>query len=115
MLYTNKFFIKTTEVKLRWRRTAEINAQVIKGEFISIISLLRIVGIRRSLVSSTVTHRQCLPNSSLNHCKGHFFDVSGKSLWDGCTSTSCKIMFHPQRRSTLKIMSLETKKESIKR
>ena len=35
--------------------------------------LLRIVCIRRSLVSSTATHRQCSPTSSINHCMGHFF------------------------------------------
>ena len=77
--------------------------------------LLRIAWKRRSLVLSTVSHRRCLPTFSLNHCKGHFFGVSGKSLWDGRTSTYCKITSHPQRRSALKIMSLETSHKLSKR
>ena len=50
--------------------------------------LLRTMRIMRSLVSSTATHHICLPTSSINHFKGHFFGVSGKSLWDGRTLPS---------------------------
>ena len=99
MLYTNNVFIKTTEVKLRWRRTAEIIAQVIKGEFISIISLLRIVGIRRSLVSSTVTHRQCLPNSSLNQCKGHFLTSQGSHYGMGARRHPARLCSTPKEEA----------------
>ena len=88
MFYTKRFCIKITKVQLICRRMAGIHAQVIQGTFLSGISLLRIVWIRRSLVYITATHWRCSPTSSLNHCKGHFFEVSDKSLWDGCTSTS---------------------------
>ena len=109
------FCIKTTKVQLRRRRTSEIHAQVIQGTFPSEISMLRIVWIRRSLVSSNATHLRCSPTSSLNHCKGQFFDVSVKSSWDGRTSTSCKIMSYLQRRSALEIMSLETNQKPRRR
>ena len=84
MLHTKMFCINTTKVQLIWRRTTEIHAQVSQGTFPSGISLLGIVWIRRSLVSSTATHRRCSPTSSLNHYKGHFSDILGKSLWDWC-------------------------------
>ena len=115
MFYTKRFCIKTTILKLRWRRTAEIHAQVIQGKFTSGIYLLGIVWIRRILVSLTRKHRQCSPTSSLNHYRGHFFNISGKSLWDGGTLTSCKIVLHLQKRSVLKTMSLETNQKSSKR
>ena len=77
--------------------------------------LLGIMWIRRSLVLSTDKHRRSSPTSSLNHCKGHFFDFSGKSYWDECTLTFWKIMSHLQRRSELKIMSLETNQKPCRR
>ena len=94
MFYTKRFWISTTKVQLRWRITARIQAQVIQGTFLSGISLLRVVGIMKSLVSSTAAHRRCFLTSSLKHCKSNFSDVSGNSLWYYCMSTSCKIMFH---------------------
>ena len=106
MLCIKRFCIKKTEEKLIWRRTSEINAQVIQGTFTFGIYLLTIVWISRSLVSITETHRQCSPTSSLNHYKGHFFYVSGKLLWNGRMLKSCKIMYHLQRKSALKIISL---------
>ena len=115
ILYTKRFCIKTTKFPLRCIRRAEIHTQVIQVTFTSGISLLRIVWIRRSLVSITAICWRCLPTSSLNHCKFHFFYVSEKSLLDGCTSTSCKIIFHFQRRIALKTISLETNQKLSKR
>ena len=106
ILYTKGFCIKTTTMQLLSRIRAEIHAQDIQGKFPSGVFLLRVVWIIRGLVSSTATHRQCLPTSSQNHCGGPLFGVLGKSLCNGHIFTSCKIMSHFQRSSALKIVSM---------
>ena len=73
MLYTKRLCIKKTKVKLIWIRTEEIHAQVIQGTFPSVIFLLRIVWIRRSLVPSTATHWRCFVNFFTKTLQGSLF------------------------------------------